>query len=80
MRTTVDIPEQLYRQAIAKAALRGESFREYLANALRRDLETAESSKPVRLRGPLFSTPEPIAVSPDQQSDLLEEEDRALLG
>jgi hypothetical protein len=57
MRTTVDLPDDLYRRAKAEAALRGRKFGDLIEEALRRPLA---SSGPDALRrrrlGPPFTT------------------------
>jgi hypothetical protein len=39
MKTTVDLPDELYRRAKAEAALRGQKLRELIAEGLARVLE-----------------------------------------
>ena len=46
MKTTIDIPDELFRKAKATAAMRGESLREFITGALERRLETAGSPAP----------------------------------
>jgi len=48
MKTTVEIPDDLFRQAKARAALEGSSLRELMTEGLRRVLQTPRS--PTRLR------------------------------
>ncbi|HLW79164.1 MAG TPA: hypothetical protein VKU44_06140 [Terriglobia bacterium] len=49
MKTTLELPEDLFRQAKATAALRGESLKEFMTAALREHLEgQAGESAPVR--------------------------------
>ncbi|MFL3656811.1 MAG: hypothetical protein ACJ07L_01975 [Opitutales bacterium] len=80
MRTTVEIPDGVFRKAKAKAALRGESFRRYLVNALQKDLGQPDASVKKRLAGPLFTKQKPLVSSAEELSEILEEDDRALLG
>lgn len=49
MRTTIDLPDGLFRQVKAKAALRGVKLKEYVAEALRQSL--VERSAEVRETG-----------------------------
>lgn len=42
MRTTVDLPDELYRRAKAEAALRGRNFKDLVEEGLRRVLRTPE--------------------------------------
>lgn len=45
MKTTVELPDKLYRQIKARAALRGQTIKAFFLDALR-DKLTAESAKP----------------------------------
>jgi predicted component of type VI protein secretion system len=50
MKTTVDVPDELYRRAKAEAALRGRKFRELVEEGLRLALETPRAAhRPPRL-------------------------------
>jgi hypothetical protein len=42
MRTTVDLPDELYREAKAEAALRGRKFKDLVEEGLRRLLRAPE--------------------------------------
>ena len=46
MKTTVDLPDELYRRAKAEAALRGRKFRELVAEGLARVLEVPVEQPP----------------------------------
>jgi hypothetical protein len=46
MKTTVDLPDELYRRAKAEAALRGQKFRELVAEGLARVLEAPVGQSP----------------------------------
>ena len=46
MKTTVDLPDELYRRAKAEAALRGRKFRELVAEGLVRVLEAPAEQPP----------------------------------
>jgi len=46
MKTTVDLPDELYRRAKAEAALRGRKFRELVAEGLVRVLEAPAEQLP----------------------------------
>ena len=46
MKTTVDLPDELYRRAKAEAALRGQKFRELVAEGLIRVLEAPAEQLP----------------------------------
>ena len=52
MKTTVDLPDELYRRAKAEAALRGQKFRELVAEGLMRVLDRpAEGPAKPKLAG-----------------------------
>ncbi|HET7584127.1 MAG TPA: hypothetical protein VFK13_04425 [Gemmatimonadaceae bacterium] len=59
MRTTVDLPDDLYRQLKARAALGGLKVRELITTYLERGLQTLPENTPSRPR----SDP-PIAIAP----------------
>jgi len=80
MRTTVDIPDSVYRRIKAKAAMKGVTFRGYLVSALQRDLDQPIEAPKKRLKGPLFSKQKPLATTSEQLGEILAEDDRALLG
>jgi hypothetical protein len=53
MRTTIDLPDELYRAVKARAALEGVSMRDYMTEALRaRRPDTAAKARPVRRKSP----------------------------
>lgn len=45
MKTTVELPDDLYRRAKAAAALRGQKFKELVEEGLRRVLEAPEGER-----------------------------------
>jgi hypothetical protein len=55
MKTTVDLPEELYRRAKAEAALRGQKFRELVAEGLARVLEMPAEQRPKAKISPLMT-------------------------
>lgn len=46
MKTTVDLPDDLYRRAKAEAALRGRKFKDLVEQGLRLVLETPRTESP----------------------------------
>jgi hypothetical protein len=46
MKTTIEFPDELFRQSKATAALRGESLKELVAQALREHLENPREARP----------------------------------
>lgn len=77
MKTTVELPDELYRRAKAEAALRGQKFRELVDEGLRLVLETprktrrppglAELMKPAR--GVIDSGIPDLASKPEHLAD-----------
>src|SRR6059058_251741 len=60
MRTTVDIPDPVYRQLKAKAALRGCSVRELILSGVKAELKGAVSKKPgKKFKLPLIESKHP---------------------
>ena len=60
MRTTVDIPDPVYRQLKAKAALRGCSVRELILSGVKAELKGAVSEKPgKKFKLPLIESKHP---------------------
>ncbi len=55
MRTTIELPDPLFKEAKAAAALRGVSLRDVVEEALRRQLQPHAGPKPVAPRGRLRS-------------------------
>jgi hypothetical protein len=70
----------LYRKAKAKAAVRGETFKHYLISTLQKDLKQSDKEEKKRLKGPLFVKEEPLIYDSRRLSEILEEDDHALLG
>ena len=48
MKTTVVLPDEIFREAKARAALRGQSFGKFLEQGLRRALEESEADASAR--------------------------------
>ena len=79
MRSTIDLPDALFRRAKAVSSLQGVSLKEFIARAVEHEL----ASSTVRLESrrvefPLVRSKRPgsIFVTPDRVADLLEQEDR----
>jgi hypothetical protein len=76
MKTTVDLPDELYRRAKAEAALRGQKFRELVAEGLARVLEAPPEQLPKarmsalmrRARGVMDSGVSDLASNPKHLS------------
>lgn len=58
MRTTIDMPDALYRKTKAIAALRGSSVKDLIVHAVERELESAKAvpTKRPRLDLPIIKT------------------------
>ena len=73
MKTTVEVPDDLYRRAKAEAALRGRKFRELVEEGLRLALETPPTTPRQsslaglmkRARGVIDSTIADLASNPE---------------
>jgi hypothetical protein len=61
MRTTIDIPDELYRTLKARAALNGRPVREVVTQLIDQGLRAAPSAEPARDRR---REPPPIAIPP----------------
>ena len=84
MRTTVDLPDDLYRQAKSKAAIDGVRVRDLIEDGLRRVLGLPGKSKSRRARFPLKKSHRPGALSTDDvraaEADAARVEDRGRAG
>ncbi len=82
MRTTIDIPDSLFRELKSAAALRGETLKALLLRAVKKELH-GESVPPRinRIELPLVkSKEESYDTSPERLAAILEEEDIEKLG
>jgi hypothetical protein len=79
MRTTIDLPDDLYREAKARAALQGRKLKDLVSEYIREGLEKG-SETPVRRRSPLpiirksASGPVP-ALTNEEIARILDDED-----
>ena len=81
MRTTIDIPDPLFRKMKSEAVLRGESLKSFLLRAVKAELEKpAPPSKARRAKLPIVKSKEKTYdVSPDRLAEILENEDHEIL-
>ena len=84
MRTTVDLPPNLLRQAKARAGARGESLKELFTRAVQLELGQARLEAPAlssRLELPLFGDPDgpPVRLTGTDVASLLATSDLAEL-
>jgi hypothetical protein len=63
MRTTVDLPDPVFRQMKARAALRGITLREFILEAVQKAMANKTASKEPRAEPPLIRSKRPGAVS-----------------
>ena len=79
MRTTIDIPDQLFRHAKAAASLDGKSLKTFITEALEAKMfgSTASQSSPQRTRFPLVKSSRPGSIVLDSGAiaKALEDED-----
>jgi hypothetical protein len=54
MRTTIDMPDALFRKTKAVAALRGSSMKELIIQAVEREVTAAPPAKPKRVKLPII--------------------------
>ena len=66
MRTTVDLPDELFQRAKARAALRGRKLREFIADSLQRALVGGEVPTPRRVRLPLVKGDGTHVINPSR--------------
>jgi hypothetical protein len=80
MRTTIDIPDPLFRKIKSEAALRGETLKGFLLRAARSELEVRRSDGGKRARFPLVrSKAKTYDLNPKRLAEIMEEEDRELI-
>ena len=76
MRTSLDIPDNLFREAEAAAANRGESLQALILRALKAGLLAGEKAKGKRVEFPIVKSNEAdYDVSPERLAEVLEKED-----
>lgn len=80
MRTTVDIPDALFREIKSKAAIRGETLKMFLLRSLKAELEAEKGSAGKRIRLPIVKSKEATYdLDPDRLAKILDEEDREMV-
>ncbi len=68
MRTTVDIPEPLYRRLKARAASEGRSVKELILQGVQSELRGREPARRGRIRLPIVPSRRPGSVKLDNAS------------
>jgi hypothetical protein len=62
MRTTIDLPDPLFRQVKSLAALRGSSLKEFVQDALQQAVTTGRVQRGRKVRLPLIHSKHPGAL------------------
>jgi hypothetical protein len=81
MRTTIDLPDDLFRHAKALSSLRGMTLKALITRAIEHELESATVQlRPRRVEFPLVPSRRPgsVAVTSDTIARILEEEECGL--
>lgn len=63
MRTTIDLPDDLFRHVKSKAALRGETLKEFIRAAVEKEISTEAPATSHRVKLPLIKSKEPKTLS-----------------
>ncbi len=73
MRTTVDVPDPIFRKMKATAALRGLSLKQFLLNAVEQEMAKKPSARDYKVTVPLIRSKRPgkRALTNAQIEDLL---------
>jgi hypothetical protein len=78
MRTTIDLPDQVFRKAKAVASLEGVPLKQFITRAIEHELEAGTPSlNPKRVSLPIVRSKHPgsVRVTPERIASLLEAED-----
>ena len=63
MRTTIDLPDNLFRQVKAEAALRGETLKEFVQSAIEKEISITTPASSFRVKLPLIKSRQPKSLS-----------------
>ena len=63
MRTTIDLPNDLFRQVKSKAALRGETLKEFVRSAIEKEISVEAPASSFRVKLPLIKSKKPKTLS-----------------
>lgn len=78
MRTTIDIPDWLFRRIKALAAFKGITLKEFITRAIEHEMsKSGDNSGEVRITGPLVPSDKPgsLNITSEDIAKLLEIED-----
>jgi hypothetical protein len=80
VRTTIDIPDALFREIKAKIAQRGEALKTFMLRAAKAELEATSAKRGKRVQLPLVKSKEKsYGLTPERIAELHEEEDLEVL-
>ena len=73
MRTTIDLPNDLFRQAKSKAALRGKTLKEFVQAAIEKEVSAKDRKPSFRVKLPLIKSrkPKSLSLTNNEIEDLL---------
>ena len=63
MRTTIDLPNDLFRQVKSQAALRGETLKEFVQAAIEKEISIKAPTRSFRVKLPLIKSKTPKTLS-----------------
>jgi hypothetical protein len=63
MRTTIDLPNDLFRQAKSKAALRGKTLKEFVQKAIEKEVSAKIQTASHRVKLPFIKSKRPKSLS-----------------
>ncbi|MBT5707588.1 MAG: hypothetical protein HOI66_14830 [Verrucomicrobia bacterium] len=76
MRTTIDIPDALFKEIKSKAVLRGETLKMFFLRAIKTELEVEKGASRRRVRLPIVKSKEDsYDLDPDKLASVLDQED-----
>lgn len=67
MRTTIDIPDEIYRKLKVKAAIEGQTVREIAVRGIRREIEQPAPEPARRLTEPILKSYAPGSIRIDNE-------------
>ena len=63
MRTTIDLPNDLFSQVKSRAALRGETLKEFVQSAIEKEISIEAPASSFRVKLPLIKSRQPKSLS-----------------
>ncbi|HEY3291028.1 MAG TPA: hypothetical protein VGK87_12930 [Anaerolineae bacterium] len=74
MKTTIEIPDALFREAKARAAMQGIKLKDLIADALREKLSAPPADRPRRTKFPIIeSTNTSLKITDEMVNDAIEQ-------